>query len=190
MSKVAEKRTPNPLGRGADGSKLPVLQNWSPRHDLAVALHLSGKKGVEIAKALDWTPEHVSLVLRQPQAKAMIERAQRRLRETSQEMITEKLLELSEQATERLAETIEQKFILGSKGKHHQDSMSIKILQGTGFLTGKKEGDQEEATDRVTATLVERLTASLEKAAEARTKARDTVEADFEVVEEDGDDED
>lgn len=187
-SEATDHKVPNPLGRGADGSKLPILQTWSPRHDLAVALHLSGKKNVDIARVLEWTPEHVSIVLRQPQAKAMVERAQRRMRETTQEAITERLLELSEKAVERLEETLEQTFILGSKSKHHQDNTSLKILQGTGFLAGKKDGEKEEATDKVTATLVERLTASLEKAAEARIKARDVVEAPYEVVEDEDDD--
>lgn len=163
-----------------------VVKNWGPKHELCVALHIADKRNYEIAVILGWTKEYVSMVLNMPQAQAEIRRAILKIREISGAEVEGRVQQHAETAVKRVGETLDAEFLVGTRSKEHQDRTALKILEGTGYLPGKKDEERGGISEKLTAPLVEKLAASLELAAKAKmlaNKEEEPVDADFEVLE-------
>lgn len=59
-------------GRGAASKRDPVVDEWTPRHDLVALLKAIGHRNYEIAEKLDYDPAYVSRILADPRAKLRI----------------------------------------------------------------------------------------------------------------------
>ena len=125
-----------PKGPASGGSRaLAPIKNWKPWHEEVVGLHIMRWSNEAIAEKIGKTKQHVSNVLTDPKAQAVIRATAARFRVQLADDIDEKLLDLSVHAVERIKETIEfPDFPPGTDAKKHQDSISMSLLKGTGFL--------------------------------------------------------
>lgn len=169
-------------------SSLAPIKNWKPRHENVVILHLNGWGNDEIAKHLRITPVRVAQILQDPQAMILKAAVMKRVRENLSGDITDRLLELTELSVEKIAETLEATFVLGTDPKKHQDNVALQIVKGKGFLSGA-EVPAETRDPQIPVSLLERFTAAMEKSNEAKRlhsgESNVIKEADVEIIEED-----
>lgn len=164
-------------------SSAAPIQKWAPHHERIVRLHIAGMENKEIADVVGLTDVRISQVLNDPHAQRLIRQAILNIRRRAEEDIETGLVLMAEKAKDRLRETIDAEFLLGSKAKKHQDDVALSLLKGTGFLSKDFGGPSTEAGERLDKALVEKLTDALEKSNRVVEEAQDVVEADFELVE-------
>jgi predicted transcriptional regulator len=164
---------------------LPAIKKWTVRHEMIVSLHIAGNSNKRIAAAMGITPERVSQVLSDGNAKALIAQVQKAMRLKMEEEIEDKLIVLAAESVDRLGETITHEFLPGTDEKAHQDRMAEKVLKGTGFLSKDVPEGRGRMHEALTPALAERLAAALEKADTAIEMRETAHEVPFaEVVEE------
>ena len=144
---------------------LKPIKKWRAKHDRVVMLHIAGDSNEEIAAKVDYSVVRVSQILQDPKAEAIIAKSQRIFRARMTNDITERMLDLAEVSSKRVAETMTERFDPGTRAKHHQDKIGLEILKGTGFL-GKNRDESEEPPERFSPKLVEKLVGALEKSNE------------------------
>lgn len=151
-----------------------------------VALHISGLSHGEIGEKLDLSIDTVKNALTSAEGQALITEAKRRMKENVFGRLEGEIVDLAEQSVKNLRETVEAKFVPGSRGKIHQDQMGLKLLGILGYSEGAM-GEKATASMSVNNELGERLLKSLEKAeAAARLHAPRDI-TDLAVVSEDSD---
>ena len=172
-------------------SSLAPIINWKPRHENIVVLHLNGWSNIAIADYMGITPVRVHQVLQDPQAQAVIRATMSRVRENLSAETADRLLELTEKAVERIAETLDMTFVPGTDPKKHQDNVSLQLLKGKGFLSDDR-GEDGKVKERIPVSLLERFTEALEATNKAKMlngvpedagSDGEIIDADVEIVE-------
>ena len=161
-----------------------LIKRWSPKHEIAVALHLSGKSNTEIAEAIGMKPVRISQIINDPKGQKLIAEGQKLIRLRMQESISHRVLEMAEIGTRRLMDTFEAEFPLGTEAKKHQDNKVIDILKGTGFLSTTFQNETDN-TGSVTNAVAKSLTDAIHKATQAERYKEDIPTADFEIISDD-----
>lgn len=173
---------------------LEPIKNWSMKHEMIVHLHIGQWSNKAIAEHVGMSEVRVSQVLNDQHAKAIIRATRLRLRKQMEENIEDRLVRAAEKSIERVEETLDAGFELGSDAKKHQDNISMGILKGVGFFPGARDDDGRDQRPSLSGSLAERLITALDKSNEAAQlhsgKLKDgVIEVEAEVVE-DGEPED
>lgn len=162
---------------GATREKVPARGQGSLNYLRIVALHISGYSHAQIAEQLDITPETASRALNSPEGIALLNEAKRRMRENVFGRIEAEIVDLAEMSINNIRETVEAKFIPGSRGKIHQDTMGLKLL---GIIGYNEEAMKERRGSSLTVSdeLGKRLLKALEKSEESEQlhRGRDVTE--------------
>lgn len=158
-----------PRGTHMGGTKLLApIKNWKPWHEKVVGFHIMQWTNEEIAREVKKTKEHISGVLTDPRAKAIIRETVDRFKKKLAGDIDGELLDLSGHAVKRLAETIRfDEFQLGSDAKKHQDNLSMTLLKGVGFLPGAMQEDGDRNKTPIDSGLIKAFTEALKKSNKA-----------------------
>jgi len=141
----------------------------------------------EVAAQVGYTVQRVRQINSDPQALCIREVAVLRMREKMMDDIEESLLELTDAAVKRIAETLQyEDFIIGSDGKKHQDNLSLGFLKA-GILSGRsdsgKDGSQSPPlNEKLSTRLIEALEES-NKADKLYNESKEIVVRDAEIVE-------
>jgi len=158
-----------------------VVEGWKPAHDQMVALHLAGYQTNRIAQVMEYSREHVGVILGDPRALKMIIEFRRRIREKTLGDIEDTIVDLAEISLKKIGDTVEAEFDAGSKGKEHQDKMGFKLLACLGY-NGQNRKQEESRKLQMSSEMEGRLVAALEKTAEVDELIANAVEV--EVIEE------
>lgn len=81
-------------------------KKWRPEYDRIVGYSALGRSNTWIAENLQFTPEHVSVILNLPEAQALMTQLQTKLRERIIVNIPEVLDEVAQQAAKRLKQVM------------------------------------------------------------------------------------
>lgn len=165
------------------------LKKWKPHHEMILSLHLQGKSNGEIAKIVDMSETSVSTTISSEQGQRIIRAANRRIRRAWEEDLEGKIRLMKKTALERIEDTLNSDFALGSDAKHHQDKIAMDYLKSTKTLAFDETNDPGLAN--AGAEVIKMLAEALEKANEVGADIDDMMgeavpevqEAEFEVLE-------
>ena len=164
----------------------PPIKRWTPKHELVVQLSIGTMSQEDIREHTGFTLSRISQILSDPQAKKIVDEFLQHMRAKAFENIEGGLIELTEHAVKRIAQTLTyEDFVLGTDAKKHQDNLSLGLLKGLGFLgvgASSREGSEDLRTP-----LNETNSIRLIEAVEAANKAEDTWRGKKEIVVEDAD---
>ena len=165
---------------------VPPIKRWSPKHELVVQLSIGTMSQEAIAEHTGFTLSRIRQIVADPQARKIVDEFLQHMRAKAFESIEGGLIELTEHAVKRIAQTLTyEDFVLGTDAKKHQDNLSLGLLKGAGFL-GVAASNREESGDLRTP-LNEALSTRLIEAVEAAQKAEDTWRGKKEIVVKDAD---
>lgn len=156
-----------------------TVENWKPKHDRVLQLHLAGYQITTIADITGYSREWVSDLINDPRAQQRIEKMRERLYDQLEEDLAIKMKFLGPKAVENIRETLEGDHDPGSKAKKHQDKMSFELLDRIGH--GKSSSDDERKGGGgvvLSGEDSERLVEAIEKSNKAREEHEVTMEQD------------
>lgn len=147
--------------------RVPARGEGSLYYLRIVALHISGHNHAEIAETLGVSENTVLNALSSAEGIALVQEAKRRMRENVFGRIEAELIDLANISVDNLRETVEAKFVPGSRGKIHQDQIGLKLLGVIGY-TEESLGERKRGNLQVSKELGERLLGALDKANESQ----------------------
>lgn len=119
-------------------------KKWRPEYDRIVAYSALGKSNVWISQHLEFTPEHVSVILNLPEAKQMLDKLQTKMRERIEVNIPEVMGEISKQAVLRIKAVMFDDALF-EKSPFHVIDRGMEILKGLSHLKGGGNGAPQQA---------------------------------------------
>ena len=114
-------------------------KKWRPEYERMVALSCLGWSNKMIAKELDYTKEHVSVILNMEEAETIRQMVLERMREKVAVSIPERLQKIAEKTVERL-ETAMQDDDLFEKSPFALIDRGMDVLKGLNHLKGGGNG--------------------------------------------------
>lgn len=114
-------------------------KKWRPEYDRIVGYSALGRSNVWIAENLQFTPEHVSTILNLPEAKALMEKLQTKLRERIVLNIPEVLDDVAQMAVKRLKQVMESDELF-EKSPFAVIDRGMDVLKGLNHLRGGGNG--------------------------------------------------
>jgi predicted transcriptional regulator len=129
-----------------------------------VALHISGHSREVIAEQLGITPATVTNALKSREGQAILEDAKRRMRENVFGRLESEILVLAERGVQNIRQTMEANFALGSRGKIHQDQVSLKMLGIIGYTEDSMSERRKTAGAQLNDDLAKALLKAIDKA--------------------------
>lgn len=136
-------------------------RKWELAYEQIVALSTLGKSNVEIAKLFGYTPQHISNILCTPEASLARRMMLEKLREGVAAKLPQRLDDLADKATQRLAEVLYNDD-LASRSPFAVADRGLAVLKGLGKLKDEKEaGKGVNNTFVLTAEFAKQLTDGL-----------------------------
>lgn len=114
-------------------------KKWRPEYDRIVAYSAIGRSNAWIAAQLKFTPEHVSTILNLPEATALMEKLQAKLRENIEVNIPSVMDEVAQQAAKRIKDVMFDDELF-AKSPFHVIDRGMEILKGLRHLQGGGNG--------------------------------------------------
>ena len=121
---------------------------WRPEYDRVVAYSVIGKSNIWIAKQLDFTPQHVSNLLRQPQAIAFAEKLHEKMRAQITINVPEVLSQIAEKSVLRLKEIIYDDELF-QKSPFAVVDRGLEVIKGLGHIRGGGNGALQPTVNTV-----------------------------------------
>ena len=162
---------------------LQTLDKWTLEHETAVFLSLSGRTIASISEELGRCKEFVSHAINSPQGRDLKEEFIKKIRERAIDLVSDKVVSLTNRALEQLAKTLDcDDFLLTSSHKRHQDRMAINLLRiSVGMLEEKTKPDAAPLDNVMSRKLIEALEKSNKVFANGRGDGGVIHEAEFVV---------
>lgn len=139
MAAQLQPDSPQPEKRGSKLGKWKP-KKWRPEYDRIVGYSVMGKSNVWIAQNLGFTPEHVSVILNQPQATELAAKLQSKLRKDIEENIPETLAYVAQKTASRIKEVIDDDELF-RRSPFAVVGMGMDILKGIGHLKHGNSGN-------------------------------------------------
>ena len=138
---------------------LQTLDKWTLEHETAVFLSLSGRTIASISDELGRSKDFVSHAINSPQGRDLKEDFIKKIRERAIDLVSDKVVSLTNVALEQLSKTLEcDDFLLTSSHKRHQDRMAINLLRiSVGMLEEKTKPDAAPLDNVMSSKLIKAL---------------------------------
>jgi len=135
-----------------------VVNVWTEKKMRAIMLHLQGFKSHEIGTQLGMKATTVRNYLNDPKLAEIIASYRKAIIAKLSETVALRLQRLGEMALEKIEQTLEADFMIGTKPKEHQDKMSLRVIE----MLGIQLDTSAEVSDETIAALTEALARSNE----------------------------
>lgn len=168
-----------------------ALSAWTVRHDQICLLRATGTSERELAKTFNLARSTISNIVNDPRGQKIIELTRQKLRERIVEDVESQLDLATKASIKVLRRTLEADISPIHQAKANQDRVALKMLQGRGFLRTEQPG--QGGGFQMAPEQFDRLVSAMAKADAAQgidpfsSLGEGVEEADFEVVEDDGD---
>jgi hypothetical protein len=157
---------------------LAPIKRWTVQHERVIHLHIVQKSNSEIAEETGLTKTRVSQIIVDPKGQEIVAGFIGKMREMTLINLDDGLITLAQTGMEKIAETINAEFLLGSESKKHQDRLAMDLIK----LVKGESANQVEQERPLDAGMSKRLIEALESSLEVDRIIQESKEASFKEI--------